>query len=105
MLTTCLRFFVEEFERLDQPVLHDPDDRFLHYMLRQPLGVTVGFLAWNFPLLNIGYKLGPVLASGCSAIIKPSRLTLLTVERPRNSKPRKLNLVLGYTSRRRLSLQ
>lgn len=77
MLTTCLRFFVEEFERLDQPVLHDPDGRFLHYMLRQPLGVTVGFLAWNFPLLNIGYKLGPVLASGCSAIIKPSRLTPL----------------------------
>jgi acyl-CoA reductase-like NAD-dependent aldehyde dehydrogenase len=77
MLTTCLRFFVEEFERLDQPVLHDPDGRFLHYMLRQPLGVTVGFLAWNFPLLNIGYKLGPVLASGCSAVIKPSRLTPL----------------------------
>ncbi|MCB1119977.1 MAG: aldehyde dehydrogenase family protein [Verrucomicrobiae bacterium] len=77
MLTTCLRYFVEEFERLDQPVLHDPDGRFLHYMLRQPLGVAVGFLAWNFPLLNIGYKLGPVLASGCSAIIKPSTLTPL----------------------------
>lgn len=77
MLTTCLRFFVEEFERLDQPVLHDPDGRFLHYMLRQPLGVAVGFLAWNFPLLNVGYKLGPVLASGCSAIIKPSHHTPL----------------------------
>lgn len=77
MLTTCLRFFVEEFERLDQPVIHDPDGRFLHYMLRQPLGVAVGFLAWNFPLLNVGYKLGPVLASGCSAIIKPSSLTPL----------------------------
>ncbi len=77
MLTTCLRFFVEEFERLDQPVLHDPDGRFLHYMQRQPLGVAVGMLAWNFPMLNIGYKLGPVLASGCSAIIKPSHLTPL----------------------------
>jgi len=77
MLTTCLRFFVEEYERLDQPVLHDPDGRFLHYMQRQPLGVAVGLLAWNFPLLNIGYKLGPVLASGCSAIIKPSSLTPL----------------------------
>lgn len=72
MLTTCLRFFVEEFERLDQPVLHDPEGRFLHYVQRQPLGVVVGMLAWNFPLLNVGYKLGPVLASGCSAIIKPS---------------------------------
>ena len=77
MLTTCLRFFVEEFERLDQPVLHDPDGRFLHYVQRQPLGVAVGMLAWNFPLLNIGYKLGPVLASGCSAIIKPSLQTPL----------------------------
>lgn len=77
MLTTCLRFFVEEFERLDQPVLHDPDGRFLHYIHRQPLGVAVGMLAWNFPLLNVGYKLGPVLASGCSAVIKPSHLTPL----------------------------
>jgi len=77
MLTTCLRFFVEEYERLDQPILHDPSGRFLHYIQRQPLGVVVGFLAWNFPLLNLGYKLGPVLASGCSAIIKPSRLTPL----------------------------
>lgn len=77
MLTTCLRFFVEEFERLDQPVLHDPDGRFLHYIQRQPLGVVVGMLAWNFPLLNVGYKLGPSLAAGCSAIIKPSHLTPL----------------------------
>ncbi len=77
MLTTCLRFFVEEVERLDQPVLHDPEGRFLHYVQRQPLGVVVGFLAWNFPLLNIGYKLGPVLASGCSAVIKPAAITPL----------------------------
>lgn len=77
MLTTCLRFFVEEFERLDQPVIHDPDGRFLHYILRQPLGVAVGMLAWNFPLLNVGYKLGPALAAGCSVIVKPSHLTPL----------------------------
>lgn len=77
MLTTCLRFFVEEAERLDQPVLHDPDGRFLHYMQRQPLGVVVGMLAWNFPLLNFGYKLGPALAAGCSVILKPSQLTPL----------------------------
>ncbi|VGO14860.1 Succinate-semialdehyde dehydrogenase [NADP(+)] GabD [Pontiella desulfatans] len=77
MLSTCLRFFVEEVERLDQPVLHDPDGRFLHYMLRQPLGVCVGMLAWNFPLLNVGYKIGPALAAGCSVILKPSSETPL----------------------------
>jgi len=81
MLTTCLRFFIEEAKRIDQPVITDPDGRFLHYMLRQPLGVVVGYLAWNFPLLNLGYKLGPVLASGCTAIIKPSQITPLATLR------------------------
>ena len=77
MLTTCLRFFCEEAARVRQEVIPDPDGRFLHYTLRQPLGVVVGYLAWNFPLLNLGYKLGPVLAAGCTAVIKPSRLTPL----------------------------
>lgn len=81
MLTKCLRFFCEEAARLDQPVIPDPDGRFLHYIQRQPLGVVVGYLAWNFPLLNLGYKLGPVLAAGCTAIIKPSRLTPLATLR------------------------
>lgn len=81
MLTTCLRFFCEEAARIDQQVIPDPDGRFLNYTLRQPLGVVVGYLAWNFPLLNLGYKLGPVLASGCTAIIKPSQLTPLATLR------------------------
>jgi len=46
-------------------------------MLRQPLGVCVGMLAWNFPLLNVGYKIGPALAAGCSVILKPSSETPL----------------------------
>lgn len=77
MLVTCLRYFVEEAKRTDQPTITDPSGRFLHYISRQPLGVVVGYLAWNFPLLNVGYKLGPSLASGCAAIIKPSQATPL----------------------------
>lgn len=81
MLTTCLRFFVEEAKRIDQPVIVDPDNRFHHYIQRQGLGVVVGYLAWNFPLLNFGYKLGPSLAAGCTAIIKPSQVTPLATLR------------------------
>jgi succinate-semialdehyde dehydrogenase / glutarate-semialdehyde dehydrogenase len=77
MLTTCLRFFPEEAARIRQEVIPDPDGRFLNYIMRQPLGVVVGYLAWNFPLLNFGYKLGPLLAAGCAAVIKPSSLTPL----------------------------
>jgi len=76
-LIGSLRYFIEEAERLRQDVIPDPTGRFLHYTLRQPLGVVVGFLAWNYPLLNLGYKLGPVLASGCTAVIKPSQHTPL----------------------------
>ncbi|XQW86828.1 aldehyde dehydrogenase family protein [Thalassotalea piscium] len=81
MLVTCLRYFVEEAKRVEQPVIVDPDGRFHHYIQRQPIGVAVGFLAWNFPLLNFGYKLGPVLATGCSSIIKPSQVTPLATLR------------------------
>lgn len=77
MLITCLRFFVEEAKRVEQPVIVDPEERFHHFIQRQPLGVVVGYLAWNFPLLNLGYKLAPSLASGCSCIIKPSQVTPL----------------------------
>lgn len=77
MLITCLRYFTEEARRVRQEIVPDPDGRFHHYLLRQPLGVVVGFLAWNFPLLNLGYKIGPVLASGCTAVVKPSRHTPL----------------------------
>ena len=41
-------------------------------MVYSPIGVAVAYLAWNFPLLNVAFKIGPALASGCSIIIKPS---------------------------------
>ena len=40
--------------------------------------MAVAFLAWNFPLLNLGFKLGPALAAGCSIIIRPSQETPLS---------------------------
>lgn len=81
MLITCLRFFIEEAKRIEQPVIVDPEGRFHHYIQRQGLGVVVGFLAWNFPLLNFGYKLAPALIAGCTSIIKPSQVTPLATLR------------------------
>lgn len=77
MLPQCLRFFAEEIQRLRGEVLPDRSGQYVHQLIRHPVGVVVGFLAWNFPLLNAGYKLGPILASGCTCILKPSRTTPL----------------------------
>ena len=46
-----------------------------HKMIHKPAGVVVAYLAWNFPLLNLAFKLGQALASGCSIIIKPSEIS------------------------------
>ena len=78
MIGRCLNYFAEEAARLRQDVVPDADGRFLHYLLRQPRGVVVAFVSWNFPLLNLAYKLGPILASGCTGIISPSPETPLT---------------------------
>jgi len=47
-------------------------------VLRQPVGVTAIITPWNFPSAMITRKLGPALAAGCTAVIKPSELTPLS---------------------------
>lgn len=76
MLIDCLDFYPKEARKLTGEELDDETHN--NIIVREPLGVVVAYLAWNFPLLNLGYKLGPVLASGCSCIIKPSELTPLS---------------------------
>lgn len=53
-------------------------ENYRHQIQRQPIGVVAAFLAWNFPLLNIAYKVGPAMAAGCPIVIKPSLKTALS---------------------------
>ncbi len=71
-VTTALTFYPEEMRRLRGELLPDADGDFDHQIVYEPAGVVVAVLAWNFPLLNLGFKLGPALAAGCSLILKPS---------------------------------
>lgn len=78
MLPDCLRYFIGEAKSMCGSMIPDYTEKHLNMIIRKPLGVVVGYLAWNFPLLNVGYKVGPALASGCTCIIKPSSQTPLT---------------------------
>ncbi|MGG1554062.1 aldehyde dehydrogenase family protein [Paenibacillus ferrarius] len=78
MLPRCLRYYYEEAKRMHGRIIEEEDGSCRSYISREPVGVVVGYLAWNFPLLNLGYKLGPVLASGCTCVVKPSPITPLT---------------------------
>ncbi|MUL82127.1 MULTISPECIES: gamma-aminobutyraldehyde dehydrogenase [unclassified Mycolicibacterium] len=46
---------------------------------REPIGVVAGIAPWNYPLLMAAWKFAPALAAGNCSILKPSRLTPLTV--------------------------
>jgi len=51
---------------------------YLSYALREPVGVVGQIIPWNFPLLMAAWKLGPVLACGCTAVLKPAEQTPLS---------------------------
>jgi succinate-semialdehyde dehydrogenase / glutarate-semialdehyde dehydrogenase len=46
--------------------------------VREPVGVCAIITPWNFPLAMITRKLGPLLAAGCAAVIKPAAETPLS---------------------------
>src|SRR6266540_3062822 len=51
------------------------------YTLREPIGVVGAIVAWNFPLLLASWKLGPALACGNCAVLKPAVQTPLSALR------------------------
>jgi aldehyde dehydrogenase (NAD+) len=51
------------------------------YTRREPVGVCGLIIPWNFPLAMAAWKLGPCLASGCTAVLKPAEQTPLTALR------------------------
>lgn len=42
---------------------------------RDPLGVVVGIIAWNFPLMLAAWKIGPALVAGNTIVLKPAPTT------------------------------
>jgi phenylacetaldehyde dehydrogenase len=53
----------------------------LSLVKREPVGVVAAITPWNFPLLEVAYKLGPALAAGCTLVVKPSELAPLSTLR------------------------
>lgn len=74
-ITNALEFYPKAMSDIKDEPIPDKENTHRHTMIHQPAGVAVAYLAWNFPLLNVGFKIGPALASGCSLIIKPSELS------------------------------
>lgn len=44
----------------------------LSFTLREPIGVVGAIIPWNGPLFSAVWKIGPVLATGCTVVLKPA---------------------------------
>ncbi len=67
-----LEFYAEEIKRLHGHLLVDTVGNFDHQVIYRGAGVVGAFVAWNFPMLNLAFKIGPAMAAGCPIIIRPS---------------------------------
>jgi len=67
----------------------------------EPVGVCALIAPWNYPLLQISWKLAPALAAGNTAVLKPSELTplstiaLVALAEEAGVPPGAVNLLLG----------
>lgn len=74
------RWFAEAIDKLyDQIAPTGPE--YLALILREPVGVAAGILAWNFPAFLAGWKAAPALAAGNSLVLKPAEQTSLSALR------------------------
>ena len=79
-ITNSLEYYadvIDDFVKTEKIAVNDETHN--HKLVSKPIGVVVAYLAWNFPLLNAGFKIGPALASGCSLILKPSELSPISL--------------------------
>jgi betaine-aldehyde dehydrogenase len=50
----------------------------LSFTTYEPAGVVGMITPWNYPLLQVSWKIAPALAAGCTFVAKPSELTPFT---------------------------
>ncbi len=73
-----VRWFSGEALRLDGLARRAPAGTHHQLVLRRPVGPALLITPWNFPIAMIARKVAPALAAGCTAVVKPARLTPLT---------------------------
>jgi aldehyde dehydrogenase (NAD+) len=71
-------FFAGQADKISGEKLPNPASNFLVYTEKVPVGVVGAIIPWNSPLSLLTWKLAPLLAAGCTAVVKPSDITPVT---------------------------
>ncbi|WFD36379.1 hypothetical protein MCUN1_003258 [Malassezia cuniculi] len=80
-VTNVFKFYAKEALKLDHEKRitgGSVPDSVVSRIIHEPVGVCVLITPWNYPILQLCWKLAPALATGNAVIIKPSEVTPLS---------------------------
>ena len=77
-----LRYYAGSATKLEgTTVPNSAAEKMFSYTLREPVGVVGSIIPWNGPVHSAVWKIAPVLATGCTMILKPAEPGSVAVTR------------------------
>lgn len=103
MMVGAIRFYASQAYNISGKTLPNSiAGNFRTYTVKAPVGVVGGIIPWNGPIVSQWWLLGPVLATGCTLVLKPAEDASLVVLRmaeilqEAGAPPGVINVVTGY---------
>lgn len=76
---TVFRYYAEEGRRLGGSIRPAARSDIRSLVTTAPVGVVGGIVPWNYPVDLYAWKVAPVLAAGCTLVVKPPHETPLAI--------------------------
>ncbi|CAO3654727.1 unnamed protein product [Mucor fragilis] len=99
-IAVTLRYFAGYADKVHGKVIDT--EGALSYTRHEPIGVCGAIIPWNFPVMMLGWKLGPALATGNTVVVKTSEMTPLSALKvcqlavEAGFPPGVINIITGY---------
>jgi betaine-aldehyde dehydrogenase len=74
-VTSVFRHFGRSSDAESGRVVDTGRDDVVSRVVHEPIGVCGLITPWNYPLLQVSWKVAPALAAGCTFVLKPSELS------------------------------
>src|SRR5215475_5404141 len=100
-VAACFDYYAEVGRQESGRVIPPVQRHQMNFVIKEPYGIVVCIVPWNYPLLLMSWKVAPALMAGNTVIIKPSENTPLSTLRMaevafHNLPPGVVNVVSGY---------
>lgn len=77
-VTAVFRYYADLADKEPGRMIDTGMPNVVSRVVHEPVGVCVLITPWNYPLLQLSWKVAPALAAGNTCVIKPSEVTPLT---------------------------